>query len=149
MLPSACTTLLPGACSALIRLDLWIHVRSRERSSDLSHPLGCTAGRQVHITLSHEVGQLGLLEREGASVLNAALRPLASRVIPAFQLALQEAGIQARLQLTSNNGTLISAQAAQQVGPCSNSRSQVHSRAATAQGVGHVRADAADELGAG
>ena len=72
--------------------------------------------QQVHITLSHEVGQLGLLEREDASILNAALRPLASRVIPAFQQALQEAGIQACLQLTSNDGTLISAETAQKVG---------------------------------
>ncbi|CAL5220079.1 g2030 [Coccomyxa viridis] len=74
-----------------------------------------SGGKDVHITLSHEVGQLGLLEREDASFLNAALRPLASRVIPAFQRALQEAGIQARLQLTSNDGTLISAQTAQKL----------------------------------
>ena len=74
-----------------------------------------TGGEQVHITLSHEVSQLGLLEREGASFLNAALRPLASRVIPAFQQALQQSGIQARLQLTSNDGTLISAETAQNV----------------------------------
>ena len=75
-----------------------------------------TGGKQVHITLSHEVSRLGLLEREGASFLNAAMRPLASRVIPAFQQALQQAGIQARLQLTSNDGTLMSAERAREVG---------------------------------
>ena len=76
----------------------------------------CTAGgKEVHITLSHEVGGLGLLEREGAAILNATLRPLASRAIPAFQRPLRHAGIAARLQLTANGGTLISAEVAQKV----------------------------------
>ena len=70
----------------------------------------------IHVTLSHEVGRIGLLEREAAAILNAALRPLASRVIPAIQQALQESGIRAQLQLTSNDGTLISADMAQKVG---------------------------------
>jgi len=64
------------------------------------------------------VGELGLLERENAAIMNAALRPLASKVIPAFQQALKQAGIQAELQLTSNDGALLSAQAAQKVGTC-------------------------------
>lgn len=35
----------------------------------------CPAGRTVHITLSHQVsGRLGLLERESAGILNAALQ---------------------------------------------------------------------------
>ena len=66
--------------------------------------------------MSHEVGRVGLLEREAAAILNAALRPLASRVIPAMQQALKESGIRAPLQLTSNDGTLISADMAQKVG---------------------------------
>ncbi len=41
------------------------------------------AGKDVHITLSQEVGELGLLEREDAAIMNAALRPLASKVISA------------------------------------------------------------------
>lgn len=72
-------------------------------------------GKEVHITLSHEVGGLGLLEREDAAILNAALSPLASRAILAFQCALHDAGIAAPLQLTANSGTLISAEVAQKV----------------------------------
>ena len=65
---------------------------------------------------SHAVtGQLGLLERENAAVLNAALLPLARRVVPACQAALAEAGIRARLFLTCNDGTLMPAANAQQV----------------------------------
>ncbi|CAK0783618.1 hypothetical protein CVIRNUC_006817 [Coccomyxa viridis] len=69
----------------------------------------------IHVTLSHEVGHIGLLEREAAAILNAALRPLASRVIPAIQQALKDSGIRAQLQLTSNDGTLITADMAQKL----------------------------------
>lgn len=70
---------------------------------------------EAHITLSHEVAQLGILERENAAILNAALRPLAAQLVPAFQEAMQDAGIGGRLFLTSNDGTLISAETAMQV----------------------------------
>ena len=70
------------------------------------------AARQLFICRSGEVGQLGLLERENAAILNAALAPLARRVVPACQAALAAAGIQAPLFFTSNDGTLLSAEAA-------------------------------------
>jgi hypothetical protein len=60
------------------------------------------------------LAQLGILERENAAVLNAALRPLANHLIPAFRAALQGLGIQAQFYLTSNDGTLMSAEAAKQ-----------------------------------
>ena len=70
----------------------------------------------MHITLSHEVGQLGLLERENAAILNAALRPLAARVVPAMRAAIASLGIQGHLFFTSNDGTLMSAERVVQVG---------------------------------
>lgn len=79
-------------------------------------PVAAAGIADIHVTLSHEVGHIGLLEREAAAILNAALRPLASRVIPAIQQALKDSGIRAQLQLTSNDGTLISADMAQKVG---------------------------------
>ena len=62
--------------------------------------------------MSSEVGQLGLLERENAAIMNAALAPLARQVVPACQAALAAAGIQAPLFFTSNDATLLSAEAA-------------------------------------
>lgn len=61
------------------------------------------------ITLSSEIGRMGLLERENAGILNACLRPLAQRTIRAFQQALAEQGIRAPLYLTQNDGTLMAA----------------------------------------
>jgi hypothetical protein len=68
-----------------------------------------------YITVSHEVGGVGLLERENAAVLNATLRPLAAALLPAFRRALACSGFAGRLFLTSNDGTLLSADAAEKV----------------------------------
>src|SRR5690606_5402396 len=65
------------------------------------------------ITLSSEIGRMGLLERENAGVLNAALRPLAARTIRAFRRTLEGRGVGARLYLTQNDGTLMKAEFAE------------------------------------
>ncbi len=61
------------------------------------------------ISLSHEVGRLGLLERENATALNACLTALASRVIAGIAGALADIAPAARLFLTQNDGTLLPA----------------------------------------
>ncbi len=66
-------------------------------------------GPGVPITLSHEIGSVGLLERENSAVLNAALVKVAWRAIEAFHRALRDAGIEgASMFLTQNDGTLMS-----------------------------------------
>lgn len=64
---------------------------------------------RVRITESHELGRLGLLERENVTLLNAALLDLAERTVAAFVAALAESGIEAPLYLTQNDGTIVSA----------------------------------------
>lgn len=59
------------------------------------------------ITLSHAIGRLGLVERENAAILNAALSTLARRVVAAFGSALQSIGTKAPLYLSQNDGTLV------------------------------------------
>ncbi len=59
------------------------------------------------ITLSHTIGRLGLVERENAAILNAALSKLAVRVVDAFGGALQSIGLEAPLYLSQNDGTLV------------------------------------------
>jgi N-methylhydantoinase A/oxoprolinase/acetone carboxylase beta subunit len=67
----------------------------------------------VAITLSHRLGRIGLLERENATLLNAALVGLASRTTRAFQEALRASGITAPLYLTQNDGTVTLASVAE------------------------------------
>ncbi|MBN9361151.1 MULTISPECIES: hydantoinase/oxoprolinase family protein [unclassified Devosia] len=63
----------------------------------------------VHITLSSDIGRIGLLERENAAIMNACLRDLSRHVIEAFRKAITETGIKGRFYLTQNDGTLMDA----------------------------------------
>ena len=60
------------------------------------------------ISLSHELGRMGLLERENATIVNACLRDLARQIVAAFHEALRELGIEAPVYLSQNDGTLMS-----------------------------------------
>ncbi|MBO0711986.1 MAG: hydantoinase/oxoprolinase family protein [Acetobacteraceae bacterium] len=62
---------------------------------------------EASITLSHDLGRIGLLERENVTLLNASLQDLARRVTDAFTAALGESGIVAPLYLSQNDGTIM------------------------------------------
>ncbi len=62
----------------------------------------------VPVSLSHEIGRIGLLERENATIMNACLRELALHLVAAFRAALAELGIEAPVYLSQNDGTLMS-----------------------------------------
>ncbi|GAA4527818.1 MULTISPECIES: hydantoinase/oxoprolinase N-terminal domain-containing protein [Nonomuraea] len=59
------------------------------------------------VSVSHEIGSLGLLERENATVLNAALYEVAGHVTSALTAALAERGLAATPYLAQNDGTLM------------------------------------------
>jgi len=64
---------------------------------------------EMEVSLSSELGRVGLLERENAANMNASLRPLAATITAAFERALQEQGITAPFYISQNDGTLMSA----------------------------------------
>jgi N-methylhydantoinase A/oxoprolinase/acetone carboxylase beta subunit len=64
------------------------------------------------VTLSHKLGRIGLLERENAALLNAALGPLARVTIAGFESAIAASGIAAPLFITQNDGTVMPADTA-------------------------------------
>jgi N-methylhydantoinase A/oxoprolinase/acetone carboxylase beta subunit len=63
----------------------------------------------LHITRSGTLGRIGLLERENAALLNACLIDLSHRTIDAFETAIRDSGISARLYITQNDGTVVDA----------------------------------------
>ncbi len=67
---------------------------------------------EASITLSHELGRIGLLERENAALLNAALVDLARVTIAGFREAIAASRIDAPLYITQNDGTVMSAETA-------------------------------------
>ncbi|MFE2736691.1 hydantoinase/oxoprolinase family protein [Streptomyces sp. NPDC059349] len=61
------------------------------------------------LSLSHEIGSLGLRERENATVLNAALGGWADELVQDCRRALRSAGIDAPLLFARDSGGLVSA----------------------------------------
>lgn len=61
----------------------------------------------VTVTRSTLVGRVGLLERENATILNASLLDLTGRVIDGLEQVVAEAGIDAPILLSQNDGTVM------------------------------------------
>ncbi len=64
----------------------------------------------ANISLSHQIGQNGLLQRESATILNASLHALGQSTVNALKAAFAELNLNAQLYLTQNDGTLMSAE---------------------------------------
>lgn len=65
-------------------------------------------GGEVHISISSEIGSMGLIERENATILNAALYQVAERFTEGFARSLADQGItNAEIYLSQNDGTLM------------------------------------------
>ena len=64
-------------------------------------------GPDVHLSLSHELGALGILERENSTILNGALLGVAREVAGTLRGALDHRGVHARLFFAQNDGTLM------------------------------------------
>lgn len=60
------------------------------------------------ITLSHQVGSIGLLERENSAALNAALAMVAKNIAEGLEKALRLRNIKAPTYFSQNDGTLMS-----------------------------------------
>ncbi|KAJ7671643.1 hydantoinase/oxoprolinase [Mycena polygramma] len=66
-------------------------------------------GPDVNIVCSRDVAQVGFIERENASILNASIGAFAQRTIRGFQNAMKRLGLLCPLYLTQNDGILTSA----------------------------------------
>jgi N-methylhydantoinase A/oxoprolinase/acetone carboxylase beta subunit len=59
------------------------------------------------VALSSQIGRIGLIERENAAVMNAALLPMARRVVESFRRALSDLGLRAPFYVSQNDGSLL------------------------------------------
>ena len=106
----AVAQVLPAAGSGVLRLWPCSH-----RSRALTRRLPEVVRRLVpeaSISCSHEIGSLGLLERENATLMNASLRDVADRTINSFKEAVAAAGIEAPVFVSQNDGTLMTSEIA-------------------------------------
>lgn len=63
----------------------------------------------ARVSCSHELGRLGLYQRENANLLNAALLRQAERVFGAFERAFRDLALSCPLFISQNDGTLMAA----------------------------------------
>ena len=65
-------------------------------------------GEDVHVSVSSEIGSMGLIERENATILNAALYQVAQSFTEGFAKSLADEGVtNAQVYLSQNDGTLM------------------------------------------
>lgn len=64
---------------------------------------------EATISLSHRIGHTGLLQRENATILNAALTRLGAETVKGFRRAFAELRLTCPLFLTQNDGTVMAA----------------------------------------
>jgi N-methylhydantoinase A/oxoprolinase/acetone carboxylase beta subunit len=62
----------------------------------------------ARLTLSAQVGGIGLVDRENAALINAALSEMGERVVSSMQQAFRDLKITAPIYISQNDGTLIS-----------------------------------------
>lgn len=62
------------------------------------------------VSLSHRIGRIGLLERESATIMNAALLKLAEQVIESFKQAFVDLSLDIPFYVSQNDGTILYAE---------------------------------------
>jgi N-methylhydantoinase A/oxoprolinase/acetone carboxylase beta subunit len=82
--------------------------RQEERAAEIvKRKLG-----DVDVVLSKTVANLGFLERENASILNASILSFARKTIASFQNPIKNLGLNCPVFITQNDGTILSGDAA-------------------------------------
>lgn len=66
-----------------------------------------TAGQDFPVSLSHEIGGVGFLERENSTILNAALKKVIAQGFRDIEVACSQLQLSCPLFITQNNGTII------------------------------------------
>ena len=66
----------------------------------------------LDVVCSRDIGRVGFVERENASILNASILRYARRTISGFQQAILDLELACPLYLTQNDGTVMDAETA-------------------------------------
>lgn len=88
-----------------------INPEQEQRVADLAREV---LGAEIVISMSYQIGSLGLLERENATILNAMLHKIAEKMTLSFRSAVKACGVNATLHIGQNDGTLMSLEKARQ-----------------------------------
>ena len=79
-----------------------------DQEVEAAETLRGVVGDEIPVSLSHEIGIIGLIERENAAILNSATVEVAKAAARALEEALERRAIRAKLFFSQNDGTLMS-----------------------------------------
>lgn len=99
--------LLEKGCEAISVVGTFSPINGQQEN-EASRMIQELAGKDFPISLSHQIGGIGLIERENATLLNSALKKVIFEGFISMEQALQQMNIHAPLWLTENNGSLLS-----------------------------------------
>lgn len=103
-----------GRVSAVAISSVFATVRNDDelRAAEIAREV---LGEGVHISISSEIGSMGIVERENATILNAMLNEVAKRFTDGFAQSLIDKGVvNAEVYLSQNDGTLMTMEYARQ-----------------------------------
>ena len=100
LIAKGCTQIAISSVFATVRKDMELEA---QRILNEKRP-------NIDLSLSCDIGRMGLLERENAAIINAALKPLAKEVVEAFKKFQGTLGFDCPLFFTRNDGTLLDAE---------------------------------------
>lgn len=72
-------------------------------------------GTDIDVVCSHQVANIGFLERENASILNAAILAYARKTVGRFRLAMKRLRLSCPLFITQNDGTILDSASAAKI----------------------------------
>jgi N-methylhydantoinase A/oxoprolinase/acetone carboxylase beta subunit len=81
-----------------------VNSEQEENAAEISREV---LGKDFPVAVSHQIGSIGLVERENAAILNAAIQRMAEEAYGSFENVLERHGIDAELFITQNDGTLM------------------------------------------
>ena len=98
---------MKGKVQSIAIVSVFSTIRN-DHELTIAHLCREVMGEDVHISISSEIGSMGLIERENATILNAALHRVAQQLTEGFAKSLAEEGISnAEVYLSQNDGTLM------------------------------------------
>lgn len=105
----ACATIRARGLTAVVVAGVFSPIDDRFRQEQRVRDVVRRELPGVDVVCSADVSQLGFLERENASILNASILRFARRTIRGFRAAMARLDLRCPLYLTQNDGTLIDA----------------------------------------
>ncbi len=102
----AVTTLLAKGIESLAVVGVFAP-QNREQELEVKRIALEIAGKDFPVSLSHEIGGVGFIERENSTILNAALKKVMAQGFYALEVACRQLQLNCPFFITQNNGTIL------------------------------------------